>query len=386
MKTYQLVVFLSVVFIVYALVNLYIFTRGIQSFTPGSKFKTAFIILFLGLSSSYILARFLERAYPSVLADIFMWIGSFWLAIMLYFFLIVVFLDFIRLINHFLPFYPKAVIANFALVKQYIFYGAIAFVGIVILLGYINASNPLIRNISIDVPKKPDSLKQLNIVAVSDIHLGTIISNGKLERIVNKINSLEPDIILLAGDVIDENVDVVIRRNMGESLKKLQSKYGTFAITGNHEYIGGAEKAVNYLSSHNITMLRDTALFIDSSFYIVGREDKEKSRYSGIKRKTLKEILNGVNISYPIISMDHQPFNLNESKENGIDLQLSGHTHHGQMFPFDLITKSIYEVSWGFMKDGNTNYYITSGIGTWGPPVRIGNRPEIVNIRLRFKE
>jgi uncharacterized protein len=386
MKTYQLIIFLAIVLLVYTLVNLYIFNRGLQSFSQNGVLKTSYKVLFIFLVLSYIFARFLERAYPSVMADVLMWIGSFWLAAMFYFFLIAVLFDFVRLINHFLPFYPKFILANYALVKQYLLYSVVAFVTIVMVAGYINASNPRIKTINLYIHKKANGLKELNIVAVSDIHLGTIICNGKFEKIVHKMNALKPDIILLVGDVIDEDVNAVIRQNIGESLKDLQSKYGTFAVTGNHEYIGGAEKAVKYLSAHNITMLRDTAILIDNAFYIAGREDKEKPRYSGVNRKTIKEILGGVNTTSPLILMDHQPFHLQDAATNGVDLQLSGHTHHGQIFPFNLITKLIYEVSWGYKQIGNTHYYVSSGVGSWGPPVRIANRPEIVNIILHFDE
>lgn len=94
--------------------------------------------------------------------------------------------------------------------------------------------------------------------------------------------------------------------------------------------------------------------------------------------------MNGVDISHPVILMDHQAFRLEEAESNGIDLQLSGHTHHGQLWPFNFITKKVYELSWGYKKKGKTHYYVSSGVGTWGPPIRTGNRPEIVNIRLRF--
>ncbi len=386
MKTYQIIIFLTVVLLVYTLVNLYIFNRGLQSFANAGTIKTSYKVLFVFLALSYILARFLERLYPSVMSDVFMWIGSFWLAAMFYFFLIAVLFDFVRLINHFLPFYPKSIVTNYVMFKQYLFYGVVALVTLLMIAGYINASNPRIKTININIPKRANGLKQLNIVAVSDIHLGTIICNGKFEKIVNKINSLNPDIVLLVGDVIDEDVNAVIRQNIGESLKNLNSKYGTFAVTGNHEYIGGAEKAVKYLSAHNIRMLRDTAILIDNAFYVIGREDKEKSRYSGVNRKTIKEIIKDINQAYPSILMDHQPFHLLDAYSNGIDLQLSGHTHHGQIFPFNYITKLIYEISWGYKKIENTNFYVSSGVGSWGPPVRLGNRPEIVNIILHFEK
>lgn len=219
----------------------------------------------------------------------------------------------------------------------------------------------------------------------SDIHLGTLIANGRVSSLVEKINSLDPDIVLLAGDIVDEDIGQVIKLNLGETLKTIKSKYGVYGITGNHEYIGGVEPAVKYLEAHGITMLRDTSIKINNSFYLVGREDKSINQFAGKKRKELKEIMSDIDKNLPVIMMDHQPFGLNEAEENGVDLQLSGHTHHGQLWPANYITEMIYEVSWGYKKKGNTNIYVSSGFGGWGPPIRTGNSPEIVNIKLDFE-
>jgi len=195
---------------------------------------------------------------------------------------------------------------------------------------------------------------------------------------------LNADIVLLPGDVVDEDIAPVIKQNLGETLRKIRSKFGTFAVTGNHEYIGGVEPAVRYLSEHGLTMLRDAAVKINGGIYIVGREDISFNRASGRKRKSLEELMSGIDKSFPIIMMDHQPFHLEEAERNGVDLQLSGHTHHGQLWPFNFITKKVYEVSWGYKKKGNTHIYVSSGAGTWGPPVRTGNSPEIVFLQLTF--
>jgi predicted MPP superfamily phosphohydrolase len=243
---------------------------------------------------------------------------------------------------------------------------------------------PRLRTIELTIPKQGRSMKSLNIAVVSDIHLGTIVGKSRLENIVQRINALDPDIVLLPGDVVDEDIGPVIRNNLGETLRKIRSKYGVIAVTGNHEYIGGVEPACRYLVEHNITMLRDSAMKINDSFYIVGREDLSIRGFAGKTRKTLEELMSGVDKSYPIILMDHQPFHLDEAEKNGADLQLSGHTHHGQLWPFNFITKKVYELSWGYKKKGNTHYYVSCGVGTWGPPVRTGNRPEIVNIKLNF--
>lgn len=205
--------------------------------------------------------------------------------------------------------------------------------------------------------------------------------NG-LTKWLKKINALNPDVILLAGDVIDEDLKPVIDRNLGDHLLNLKAKYGVFAITGNHEYIGGVEPAVRYLNNHNVTVLRDTSVLINNQFYIIGREDVEIDRFSNHKRKPLSELMQGVNIKYPVILLNHQPNKLNELKGKGIDLSISGHTHNGQLFPNNLITKITYEVSHGLINKSGTWVFVSSGIGTWGPPIRIGNKPEIVNFRI----
>ena len=169
-------------------------------------------------------------------------------------------------------------------------------------------------------------------------------------------------------------------------MKLLKSKYGFYGITGKHEYIGGVEPAVRYLTEHGITMLRDTAILVDGQFYIVGRDDRDKPRFTGKERKSLDDVMKGVDTSYPVILMDHQPFNLANSTRLGVDLQLSGHTHHGQIWPFNYITRAIYEISTGYRQIGNTHFYVSSGFGSWGPPIRLGNRPEIVVITLKFQE
>jgi predicted MPP superfamily phosphohydrolase len=131
-------------------------------------------------------------------------------------------------------------------------------------------------------------------------------------------------------------------------------------------------------------MLRDSSLLIGDMLYIIGREDRDKPRFSGHNRKDIEQLLTGIDKTKPMILLDHQPFELDIKESLGIDLTLSGHTHHGQMWPLNYITKAIYEVSWGYKKKGDTHVYVSSGIGGWGPPVRIGNRPEIVLINLHF--
>ena len=152
-----------------------------------------------------------------------------------------------------------------------------------------------------------------------------------------------------------------------------------------HEYIGGAEDAVKYLRAHKVNILRDSLVKIDNSFYIAGREDLSSNHSSRGKRKDISQIMAGADRTLPVILLDHQPFHLDEAEGNGIDFQISGHTHHGQLWPFGYLTNLIYEVSWGYKKKGNTQIYVSSGFGGWGPPVRTGNNPEILCFDLTFK-
>ncbi len=379
MKKSSFVIFLSIVLTVYGLVNYYIYITGLHAL-PNSD-ALSYTVTYLFLSLSYIIGRFLERKLPGAIANIFVWIGSFWLAAMVYFLLFVIFIDLFRLFNIFFGIVPALYSPYY---KQLIFDCVVAAVIVIVLVGYINARNPVIKKLNININKKAGKLSSLKIAAASDIHLGTIISRSRLEKIVDMINSINADIVLLPGDVVDEDIAPVIRQNLGEVLKKIKSKYGVFAITGNHEYIGGVEPACKYLTDHGITELRDSFIKIEDSLYIIGREDLSSKGFAGILRKPLGVILNGIDRSLPLILMDHQPVKLVQAEKEDIDLQLSGHTHHGQLWPFNFITKKVYTLSMGYMKKGNTHYYVSCGVGTWGPPLRTGNRPEILEINLKF--
>jgi len=166
---------------------------------------------------------------------------------------------------------------------------------------------------------------------------------------------------------------------LGQHLQEITPPMGMYAITGNHEYIGGIDATLQYLTSINITVLRDTIITLPNGIQIVGRNDI----YSK-KQRPLDSLLQHINHSKPIIVMNHQPYNLHEAVTNNVDLHISGHTHHGQLWPFNYITRSIFELSWGYKHEKSTHLYVSSGFGTWGPTVRIGNKPEVVVFDVTF--
>lgn len=377
-------IFLTIVFIVHFLVNFYLFIRGWQSLSLFPCVRPYFTAVFIFLFLSYILARILENYIGFSVANALNRIGSLWFAAMLYFFLIILLFDMLRMLDHWLHFFPAILLANYAKTKFVTMVFAVSAVLLLISYGYINARLVRTTTMTMRVNKQAGNLKNLSIVMLSDIHLGTIIGQKKLGAIISKINDLSPDIVLLAGDVVDENVRHVINQNLGAEFEKIKSKYGVYAVPGNHEFIGGADAAVAYLEKHQVHFLRDTAIFIDNSFWLAGRNDKDASRFNGRARKSLESLLAPLDKKYPVILMDHQPFFLETSAENGVDIQFSGHTHNGQLFPLNLITRAIYHPDWGYRKIGDTHFYVSCGVGTWGPPVRIGNYPEIVNAKITF--
>ncbi|MGB5895542.1 MAG: metallophosphoesterase [Ignavibacteriaceae bacterium] len=351
-----------------------------------SFLKPYYLILFIVVAYSYIIAKVLYNYLHPIIHDAFIWIGSFWFAYLVYFILFLFVVDLGRFVGFKINLFPISFTENYEILKQITAAVLVFVVSLIILSGYYNTRNINIRTLNIEIPKSTTKLSELNIIMVGDMHLSPINDEKFLSNIVTKINSLNPDIVLLPGDIVDDRAEVLKRLNIGESFKKIKSKYGIFASNGNHEFINGVENADRFLRENGIVVLRDTIVMIDDAFIISGREDRSITNFTNKKRKSLNSILNGVDRSYPIILLDHTPVNLDRATKNGIDLQLSGHTHHGQMWPGNIITNLIYEISWGYKKIGNTQYYVTSGAGSWGPPVRTGSRSEIVNIKVNFTE
>lgn len=384
MRIVQFIVFFGVFFFIYFIVNYYIFAKGLRTFNAGSNLRLYYSIGFWSLASSYFLGRILEKVHLSYASDFFTWAGSFWLAAMLYLFLIVLLFDILRAINHFIPFFAS--LSHFTVfAKPYYATVIVAFsVFLLILAGHINAISPRIKELNINIEKYVPNKKSLRLVMVSDIHLGTIVGPKRVTKLVRKINELSPEAVLLAGDIVDEDLAPVINQNLGSILATINAPLGVFGSTGNHEYIGGAEEAVNYLQQFNINMLRDTTVQLIENIYVSGREDIESMRFGGKKRSALAKILGEKTQDNIYIVLDHQPRAITEAISAGADLVVSGHTHDGQLWPLNYITNAIFKLGYGYKQFENTHVYVSNGYGSWGPPVRIGKRPEIIHITLNF--
>jgi predicted MPP superfamily phosphohydrolase len=378
-------VFLAVAISIYGLVNFYVGRRGAQALSGHPTARWVFLALFVALALAYPLGRVLMALGKSSLSPLFVKFGSFHMVVMLYGFLGAVLIDLVRLANLLVPFLPKAFAARPGPAGLVLFLAVAGVTGLTIVGGAINAVWPRTVDLDISIPKKQGKLNRLNAVLASDLHLGTLVGRSRLEKIVAMINALGPDIVFMPGDIVDETVTAKDEAEFSAIMKRLRAPLGVFAVPGNHETYSGLERNLACLRACGIKVLEDEAVCVADAFVVVGRRDRS-SLTPGERRLPIRDILAeyGFDDRLSIILLDHQPAHLDEARLAGVDLQLSGHTHAGQLFPLDIVNKMVWELNQGYLRKGNTQYYVTSGLGTWGPSVRTGSRPEIVRIRLTF--
>jgi Predicted phosphohydrolases len=375
----------GIFFILYGLCSYYVGLRGYQAFVvlfASSRLAIYWAIAVSLLAFSFPLSHLTGRCLPHRFNKALNFISAYWLASFYYLILIFLIGDLIRLVVRRSEILPAFLRGHYPLVIL----GILFTVVLLLIYGTWNARHPVVRNYEVTLPQKASVMDEMRVVVVSDVHLGWIVGIDRLQQMTGLINSLQPDLILLAGDIIDEGVDLAAEKELPAVLLTLQPRLGTYAVMGNHEYISGnAEAAIDSLGRAGITVLRDQAVAIADSFYLIGRDDASRHHFYGLKRLALSDIMAGIDIErLPLILMDHEPANLGEAEAAGVDLQFSGHTHRGQLFPNNYITAAIFEQDWGYLRKNNFQLIVSCGYGTWGPPIRIGSRPEILNVKVTF--
>lgn len=373
MKLYMIVVMA----LVYALANFYVSLRIWQALpchTATTRILLVAVMLFLVFS---LFVPFLwSHTLPAGGISFFYKVGTSWMFILLYLFLFLLLRDVVLLADRFIHYLPAALTGSpgFRSLSTLV---AAGIAGVILFAGYLKYTSKKRVGLSVRTEKAADS-KPLKIVALSDLHLGYNIGVPELKEWVGIINAEKPDLILIAGDLIDTNIAPLEENHMEEYLRQLKAPLGVYACAGNHEYISDIRRSTDFIERSNIRLLRDSAVLIDQRLYIVGRDDRTNPN-----RKPLSRLTENLDPSKLIILLDHQPYHLEEAVENGIDLQLSGHTHRGQVWPITWITDKLYEVSHGYKQKGNTHIYVSSGMGIWGGKFRIGSQSEYVVIELR---
>ena len=323
------------------------------------------LLIALGVGCFLLLFASVARRFDSLplpLAQACYEIGTSSLMVMLYLFMIFLVLDLGRLLH----LVPKSLLCHNWQTALALFVAVFA----VFLYGNLHYYNKV--RVPLELKSSKPLPREYKVVMLSDLHVGYHNSRKELARWVDMINAEQPDFILVAGDIIDGSMRPLIEERMAEEFRRLKAP--VYACLGNHEYYAGNPEARQFYKDAGIRLLIDESVVIDSCIVVIGRDDR-----TNMRRQPVKDLMRPLSSErlYTIV-LDHQPYNLDRSEAAGVDFQLSGHTHRGQVWPISWITDRIYECSWGSHQRGDTRYYVSSGIGIWGGKFRIGTQSEYV--------
>jgi len=391
MDRHRLIVFLSIVLSVWALLSFYVWRRA-SAGVPEGWMRAAFSWGFLLLSLAYPASRFLERGAHGPVAsasmDLALYAGSVWMAAFVYLLLVVVAWDLARALSLLPPLSALADSAAWARAWRAAFPWLGLCIALIVAAGWLNARSPCLHvmQLGLDAAQPKGAPKEVRLALVTDIHLGHVLGKPSVERLRALLKDFDPDVVVLGGDMVDEDLSPVIAQDLGAELGSLPSREGIWAVTGNHEFIGGVDEACAYLAQHGVKLLRDQSTTLPCGLVLVGREDKSAGRFvSGKARLPLASLVAGMDPKAPKVLVDHQPPRAAEFQDLGFDLVLSGHTHNGQLWPFQWVTAKVFEHSIGLRRVGRAWQYVSQGFGTWGPPIRTNARPEVAGFVLRYK-
>jgi len=374
-------VFFTIVTSIYSAGHYYIYSWLVRWTEAARPLRRMIQISFILLIVSFPAARILAQVDYNPFTYFLTLVSSVWMGLVLYFFMLGLGMDLAwALIRLFFSVGGKRIRLRLSS-KRVLAAG----VGIgVLLLGsaaWMEAHNLGVTRLEIPLKGLPPEMDGFTLVQLSDLHYGMLTENGKLSRVFDRVNELKPDLIVITGDLVDEGVSHM--EEMAQPLKQLKSRHGVLAITGNHEYYAGVNRAVTIMKSAGVEVLRNEMKVLPSGLQILGVDDPTGSRRMGEPAADLERQLSRLDRGKPSILLYHQPIHFEKAAFFGVGLQLSGHTHGGQLYPIIYISRMIYARTPGLHQIGESRLYVSRGGGTWGPPMRLGSPPEIVHIRLR---
>lgn len=359
------------------------------------RFKVPFAVVYLFMALSPVIAFLLPK---SAVAIVIRRISTYWIGIMLYSLLYVVLFDLLRLIA------KHTKLKNTLLFSR----GSVISIGSVVvacavatcLYGIFNARNIKVNEYSVTVNKSCGSDKHLKAVLVADLHMGYAIGVDHITNMVEKINQQDADIVIIAGDIFDNSYDGMDDpEGIKAQLKSIKSKYGVYAVYGNHDIDekilmgftfdwGGkqlhSEKMTNFMKECNIKLINDESVLINDEFYLVGRHDTDKPGTEDGTRAEISELTKDLDKTKPIFVLSHEPDELQKTADAGADIDFSGHTHDGQLFPGNLTIGLFWENPCGMIKKDNMYSIVTSGVGVYGTFMRVGTDAEICSVDIDF--
>lgn len=367
-----MILFLIVFFSIYGGMHLYAFLK-LRSLQIPQYLSMAIGLFMILMTFAPILIRLSERAGHEGLAVFLSWTGYLWMALIFIFTSTSVAIDIVALLL------PQKISGFFGTPSRHQI-GTILSFGLSIVLiiyGYFEALN--IKTETVEI--RTDKIKRdVRIVQISDVHTGLIVRGSRLKKLIEKVKEARPELLVSTGDLVDGQIDRL--EGLSQIFEEIKPAYGKFAVTGNHEFYAGLEQALSFTEKAGFTILRGEAVYLpELNLSIAGVDDPAGKRYGIYKGIPEEDLLSGLKPDSFRLLLKHRPI-LNTSR-GLFDLQLSGHTHKGQIFPLSIPTGLYYKKDSGCLNDINGCYlYVSRGAGTWGPPVRVFAPPEITIIKL----
>lgn len=371
--------FLLLFFLVYGTCNFYVFMKARKALQPGTGASLLLVSFMLLMVAAPVLVRLLERSGHEIPAIIGAYAGYTWLGLVFIFVSVSVLIDLYRFLLFAAGLLLKSDLSAFTLSARSAFIIPAVLALIVAVYGYFEAKQIRTEHFIVRTPKLPSNIGKLRIVQISDVHLGLIVGEKSLKRILKEVEKADPDILVSTGDLVDAEICGI--KKFSDLISDIRPKYGKFAITGNHEFYAGLDQSLACSDAAGFEMLRGRSLNIDGIINIAGVDDPAGLRF-GLSPVSESAVLSTLSPEIFTILLKHRP--LLEKESLGLfDLQLSGHTHKGQIFPFSLATRLYYPIHAGLLELGDGSHlYVSRGAGTWGPPMRFLAPPEITVIDI----
>jgi predicted MPP superfamily phosphohydrolase len=372
--------FLVSFFLVYGLVHLYGFykIKSALSLSYAAGIPIVFFLVLMVLSP--VIVYHAERAGSELFARIMSFTGYLWMGFLFLFFSLSIAIDIYNLLTQLAGTIADTKMSALIPSEKVSFFICIFFALTACSYGYFEAKNVRVENIVIKTSKIPEESDRLKIVQISDVHLGLIVRQKRLKRIVDVVKETNPDILVSTGDLVDGQINKL--EGLAELLSEVNPRYGKYAVTGNHEYYAGLTQALKFTKKAGFTMLRGKAVVLGELLNLAGVDDSTGKSFNLFTDAPEKGLLSALDHNRFTILLKHRP-EVDKSANGLFDLQLSGHTHKGQIFPFSLLIKLLFIQDAGYMKlESGSSLYVNRGSGTWGPPIRFLSPPEVTVIEL----
>ena len=326
-----------------------------------------------------VLSRLLEREGQTFAASMAAYIGYCWMGLLFLFISLSVLLELLRLLHWSAHFFMR--LPNFALLTPRL--GFICCFGIALLIscyGWFEAAHLKVEHHTIITPKLPKGTVRIRVVQISDLHIGLIVGSKQVQQLVAAVKDLKPDLLVATGDIVDGHISHV--DGVSQMLRELQPPLGMVAVMGNHEYYAGSGASRRFLELSGFQLLQDQTMLVGEYLALVGVDDPAAKRFGAVQTVKETALLQGVANDRFVLLLKHRPV-VEQQSIGKFDLQLSGHVHKGQIFPFNLLTWLNFPVRAGMNQlTGGSRLYVSRGTGTWGPPIRFLAPPELTVIDL----